>query len=241
MWQKWKILMSGLIKINPSDIKVSVAEERPLSEVKLRVWVMYMSVIFYSLFWWKGKKHVSLKVTANIVNLCVWSTWLFASFVSFSWLIFIWKWSFTTFSSVCERKRSLEDTVTRDRTGNVCLSLHHDFVPRWKSLYEPLIAQSRHRMFQAPVQSALHTVIISNWRAAIFFASFLYMDKENISWTCKWDQDGFWYLLSVCSAVNRKLSEPLKAKSKTWGATLNEISCSKALVVAKGIKPDQIL
>lgn len=94
--------------------------------MKLRVWVMHMSAIFYSPFWWKGKNYevdVSLKVTANIVNLLVWSTWLFASFVFFSWLILIWKWRFTTFSSVCKSKRSLEDTVTRDRTGNVCLSL----------------------------------------------------------------------------------------------------------------------
>lgn len=122
---------------------------------------------------------------------------------------------------------------------------HHDFVPRWKRLYGPLIAQSRHRMFQAPVQSRFtHSYNLQlKGRYFLRFFSLYGQGKHqlNLPPECKWDQDGFWYLLSVCSAVNRKIFKPLKAKSKTWGATLNEISCSKALVVAKGIKPDQIL
>lgn len=140
---------------------------------------MHMSVISYSPFWWKGKNYdvdVSLKVTANMVNMCVWSTWLFASFVFCSWLILIWKWRFTIRLVLsCKSKRSLEDTVMRDRTGNVSLSLPPRLCSKMEKAVRTTYSYNQDiecsRLLCNP---GLHTVIISNWRAAIFFAFSLY-------------------------------------------------------------------
>lgn len=133
-----------------------------------------MSVIFYSPFWWKGTNYdvdVSLKVTANMVNLCL--IHLAFCFICFLQLIGFNLEMEVYYTSVKARghlrirwcEKELETFASRH---------HRGFVPRCKRLYKPLIHIIKTECSRLLCNPGLHTVIISNWRAAIFFAFSLY-------------------------------------------------------------------